>query len=124
MDFIIKHMMKIRVLLIVTFLFLTLAVVEVDNVLLYYVVIVISFTSINLFLIGLENKPKAKNMKTFKFNMLLRFVHITIFLAIGYILTIQTHLFETVWIGLGFIAIVTITGMYIDKRDKENTISD
>lgn len=62
-------------------------------------------------------------MKTFKINMLLRFIHITIFLVIGYILTIRTHLFETVWIGLGFIAIVTITGMYIDKRDKENTIS-
>lgn len=124
MNFIIKHMMKIRVLLIVTFLSLIVAIVEADKVFLYYVVIVISFTSINLFLIGLENKPKAKNMKVFKINMLLRFIHITIFLAIGYILTIQTHLFETVWIGLGFIAIVTITGMYIDKRDKENTISD
>ncbi|MDL0118132.1 hypothetical protein OWO77_14485 [Mammaliicoccus sciuri] len=52
-------------------------------------------------------------MKTFKINMLLRFIHITIFLAIGYILTIQTHLFETVWIGLGFIAVVALTGIYI-----------
>lgn len=60
MNFVIKHMMKIRVLLIVTFLSLTVAIVEADKVFLYYVVIVISFTSINLFLIGLENKPKAK----------------------------------------------------------------
>lgn len=123
MDFIIKHMMKIRVLLIVIFLFLTLAVVEVDNVLYYYLVIVISFTSINLFLMGLENKPKAKNMKVFKINMLLRLTHISIFAAIGYVLFIQTKLFETVF-GLGYIAIVTVTGMLIDKRDKDNTISE
>ncbi|WP_436889324.1 hypothetical protein [Mammaliicoccus sciuri] len=42
MDFIIKHMIKIRVLLIVIFLFLTLAIVEAEKILLYYVVIAIS----------------------------------------------------------------------------------
>lgn len=124
MDFIIKHMTKIRVLLFLIFLILLVVIVEVDYAFLYYVLIVISFTSINLFLTALENKPRAKDMKTFKINMLLRFIHITIFLAIGYILTIQTHLFETVWIGLGFITVVALTGLYIDKRDKENTISD
>ncbi|WP_204180539.1 MULTISPECIES: hypothetical protein [unclassified Staphylococcus] len=124
MDFIIKHMIKIRVLLILTFLFLTIVIVEAGKTYSYYLVFIIAFTCINLFITALENKPRAKNMKVFKFNMLLRFIHITICLAIGYILTIQTHLFETVWIGLGFIAVVALTGIYIDKRDKENTISD
>lgn len=124
MDFIINHMIKIRVLLILTFLFLTIVIVEAGKTYSYYLVFIIAFTCINLFLTALENKPRAKDMKTFKINMLLRFIHITICLAIGYILTIQTHLFETVWIGLGFIAVVALTGLYIDKRDKENTISD
>lgn len=124
MDFIIKHMIKIRVLLIVIFLFLTLAIIEAEKILLYYVVIVISFTSINLFLLGLENKPKAKNMKVFKINMLLRLIHVSIFAVIGYVLVIQTKLFDTVWIGLGYITLVTITGMLIDKRDKDNTVSE
>lgn len=124
MDFIIKHMIKIRVLLILTYLFLIIVIVEVGKVSSYYLVFILSFSCITLFLTALENKPRAKNMKVFKLNMLLRFIHITIFLAIGYILTIQTHLFETVWIGLGFIAMVALTGLYIDKRDKENTISD
>lgn len=62
-------------------------------------------------------------MKIFKINMLLRLIHISIFAATGYVLVIQTKLFETVF-GLGYIAIVTVTGMLIDKREKDNTISE
>lgn len=124
MDFVIKHMLKIRVLLIIIYLFLSIIIVGADKAHSYYLVFIISFTCINLILTGLENRRKARNIKTFKLNMLLRLIHVTIFVAIGYILTIQTRLFETVWIGLGFIAMVALIGMYIDKRDKVNTISD
>lgn len=50
MDFIIKHMIKIRVLLILTFLFLTIVIVEADKTYSYYLVFIIAFTCINLFL--------------------------------------------------------------------------
>lgn len=54
--------------------------------------------------------------------MLLRLLHVSVFATIVYILVIQTKLFETFWIGLGYIAVVTVTGMFIDKTDKDNTI--